>query len=174
MNKLKTLGLASAALAVVAFSYKVNNKVEGGLEVPTKHTEFITENDPPCLQMYYHIEHYADSFNIPRDYAYGIAYCETRYGGPFDWDYNHVQTSYAGALGPMQIMPGTAKLVNGQSVPKEQLMTDIEYNVMTSMKLLRILHNKYGDWQTVFGCYNTGKPCVNGYATKVYNFKPTW
>ena len=51
---------------------------------------------------------------------------------------------------------------------------DIKYNVYTSMKLLRILFDKNGDWKTVFGEYNTGRPCINGYSHKVYNYKPDW
>jgi hypothetical protein len=42
------------------------------------------------------------------------------------------------------------------------------------MKVLRKLYNKYGDWKTVFGCYNTGRPCVNGYAVRVYNHQINW
>ena len=53
---------------------------------------------------------------------------------------------------------------------KEELKNDIEFNVETSMKLLRHLHDKYGDWKIVFGCYNTGKSIVNQYAIDVYNF----
>ena len=41
-------------------------------------------------------------------YAYGIAYAETRYKGPFHWNYNPAQTSCVGAEGPMQIMLSTA------------------------------------------------------------------
>jgi hypothetical protein len=40
------------------------------------------------------------------------------------------------------------------------------------MKLLRKLYDKYKNWKIVFGCYNTGRPCVNDYAERVYNFKP--
>jgi soluble lytic murein transglycosylase-like protein len=71
-------------------------------------------------------------------------------------------------------MPATAKLINGRSIPNQTLKTDIELNVKTSMKLLRRLKNKYGDWKVVFGCYNTGRPIVNDYAHKVYNFDPVW
>jgi soluble lytic murein transglycosylase-like protein len=134
----------------------------------------INEDDPPCLQMYYYIEKYSEEYKIPRKYAYGVAYAETRYRGPFDWKYNHAQTSYAGALGPMQIMPATAKLINGRPIPNSTLKSDIELNVETSMKLLRRLKNKYGDWKVVFGCYNTGRPIVNDYAHKVYNYDPQW
>jgi soluble lytic murein transglycosylase-like protein len=124
--------------------------------------------------MYYFIEQYADSFDIPKNYAFGIAHLETGYDGPFDWKYNHKRASEAGAVGPMQIMPATARLVNGGKVAKTKLKTNIEYNVMTSMKLLRQLYDKYGDWKLVFGCYNTGRPVVNRYALKVYNYVPDW
>lgn len=135
----------------------------------------ITNTDPPCLQLYYYIEQYADLFCIPKDFAYGIAYAETRYNGPYHWNYNHKQTSSVGAVGPMQVMPATAAYINGVGkVSISKLKGDIAYNVMTSMKLLRTLYDKYGDWKTVFGAYNTGRPCINRYALNVYNFKPNW
>ena len=126
------------------------------------------------LAMYESIEHWSDSFDIPKHVAYNVAYQETRYQGPFDFDYNPRQVSTAGAVGPMQIMPATAKFVNGFIVKPTKLKNNIEFNVMTSMKLLRILYDKYGDWKLVFGCYNTGKPIINKYALKVYNYNPTW
>jgi soluble lytic murein transglycosylase-like protein len=134
----------------------------------------IKSNDPPCLRMYYYIRQYADSFHIPINYAYGIAYNETGYNGPFDWDYNHRRVSRAGAVGPMQIKPSTARLVNGTKVKAANLKNNIEYNVCTSMKLLRLLHDKYNNWKLVFGCYNTGRPIVNGYALRVFHFQPSW
>ncbi len=140
--------------------------VETGTVLPT--------NEPPCIQMYYYIEQYSKQYNIPRKYAYGIAYKETGYRGPFHWHYNHRLTSSAGALGPMQIMPTTATHINGQRVPNEKLKTDIEYNVETSMKLLKTLKEKYGSWEVAFGAYNTGRPMVNQYAHDVYRFEPNW
>jgi soluble lytic murein transglycosylase-like protein len=69
-----------------------------------------------------------------------------------------------GAQGLMQIMPATARFINKESVPTNTLRTDIELNIRTSMKLLRHLHDRYGDWGVVCGCYNTGRPIINGYA----------
>jgi soluble lytic murein transglycosylase-like protein len=74
----------------------------------------------------------------------------------------------------MQVMPSTARGLNKDNCTTEKLKNDIEYNVYTSMKLLRKLYDKYGDWKTVFGCYNTGRPCINGYAEKVYNYDFDW
>lgn len=132
-----------------------------------------SQSSPPCVSMFSSIEKYASEYGIPLRYALGIAYEETRYEGPFDWDYNHERVSSAGALGPMQIMPGTAKWMwRNKEITREQILSDIDFNVETSMKLLRHLYDKYGNWKVVFGCYNTGSPCVNSYAEKVYNFNP--
>jgi len=121
--------------------------------------------------MYESIERYSEKYRIPKRFAYGIAYKETGYGGPFDWDYDHRRTSPVGALGPMQIMPGTAKMMwKGEKISGNKLKNDIDFNVQTSMKLLRHLYDKYKDWKIVFGCYNTGHPLVNQYAIDVYNF----
>ena len=147
--------------------------VSASMNPNTEEVILIDRNSPPCLQMHYAIERYAEEYKIPLNYAYGIAYCETRYSGPFDWNYIHSQESYAGAIGPMQIMPSTADMMwKGQTVSREKLMNNIDFNVHTSMKLLRKLYDRYGDWKTVFGCYNTGRPCVNGYAINVFNYIP--
>lgn len=132
----------------------------------------IYEGQPIAVRMFSSIEKYATKYDIPLRYALGIAYAETRYEGPFHWRYNPQQKSSAGALGPMQIMPSTANMIWEKSIPREELISDIDLNVETSMKLLRKLYDKYRNWKIVFGCYNTGTPCVNGYAEKVFNFNP--
>jgi soluble lytic murein transglycosylase-like protein len=146
--------------------------------VPDPYLENVSDdnvvNSSPSIQMYFYIKKYAEKFSIPEPYAFSLAYQETRYGGPLDLNYNHKQKSYAGALGPMQIMPATAKLIYGESVPKTKLMSDINLNVMISMKLLRRLYDKYNDWGLVFGAYNTGRPCVNGYARNILAHQYIW
>ena len=176
MNQLRFL-LAAAIVLVALVAFKepapVPVKDPNVLELPPLRSP-VRRTDPPCLQMYYYIEKYADSFNIPKRFAYGIASHETGYKGPFHWRYNPALTSSAGAQGAMQVMVGTAKLVNHETVSASKLRNNIEYNVMTSMKLLRKLHNLYGDWQTTFGAYNCGYPCINGYAVQVYNHQINW
>ena len=136
--------------------------------------EYSYDKTSPPIQMYYHIKKYADEYNIPEDYAFALAYQETRYMGPLHTNYNHKKTSPAGAVGPMQVMLSTARYLNKDKVSLKKLTTDIEYNVMTSMKLLRRLHNKYHNWGLVFGAYNTGRPMVNEYATNILNKKYIW
>lgn len=173
MTKLKVLLIAAIVLVAVNL-FSTQTIVPTNVVAPIRNLKLVSVTDPPCMQMYFHIERYADSFNIPKRYAYGIASAETGYRGPFHWNYNPGQASGAGAVGPMQIMLETARRNNKDNVSREKLRTDIEYNVMTSMKVLRKLYNKYGDWKTVFGCYNTGRPIINGYAHRVYNHVIDW
>jgi soluble lytic murein transglycosylase-like protein len=165
VNSIK-IGLVVGAF--VATTFTVTEK-ESTQEVRIPNS--IDQASPPSLQMYKYIKAYADTFNFPIRYAFGVAYAETRYGGPFHWRYRPNQTSCTGAEGPMQILLSTARWVNKDKVSREQLRTDIKYNVKTSMKYLNMLHKTYKSWGTVFGYYNTGYPCVNGYARNVLNYK---
>jgi len=164
--------VAGAVIATALTVTEVEPKQPTQQEVRVPNS--IDQGSPPSLQMYKYIKAYADTFDIPTRYAFGIAYAETRYNGPFHWKYNPAQTSCAGAVGPMQVMVSTARWINKDNISKERLKTDIKYNVYTSMKLLRILYNKRKNWKLVFGEYNTGRPCVNGYAERVFNHKITW
>lgn len=159
------------AVAVTTFTVTEPEK-----EIPqiVRIPDSINQGSPPSLQMYRYIKAYADTFNIPVRFAFGIANIETGYRGPFHWKYNPSKISSSGAVGPMQVMVSTARHINRDRVSKEKLRTDIKYNIYTSMKLLRKLYNIYGNWKTVFGAYNTGRPCINGYAHKVYNHKLNW
>lgn len=145
---------------------KDNTDFEDEVELIRNTRDVIT---PTPMFMYENIEKYSNKYRIPKYIAYNISFLETRYQGPFHWKYNPSQTSCAGALGPMQIMPGTAKLIQKFSVPHSALKNDIRLNVEISMKLLRKLYNKYHDWAIVCGCYNTGKPIVNDYARYCIN-----
>jgi soluble lytic murein transglycosylase-like protein len=164
--------VAGAVIATALTVTEVEPKQPTQQEVRVPNS--IDQGSPPSLQMYKYIKAYADTFDIPTRYAFGIAYAETRYNGPFHWKYNPAQTSCAGAVGPMQVMVSTARWINKDNISKERLKTDIKYNVYTSMKLLRILYNRRKNWKLVFGEYNTGRPCVNGYAERVFNHKITW
>ena len=118
---------------------------------------------PVSIVMFEMIEKYSKEYDIPKYVAYNVAYKETRYRGPFDWGYNPNQTSCVGALGPMQIMPRTSYSINKIVYSNDEIKSNIKLNVMTSMKLLRKLHNKYNNWSMVCGHYNTGRAMINGY-----------
>jgi hypothetical protein len=134
-------------------------------------------NSPYSLQVYSSIEKYSKKYNIPRYIAYNIAFLETRYQGPFDWDYHGKLTSFAGAKGPMQIMPKTANYISGKSISQKELLHNIELNIQISMKLLNKLHKQYKNWEIVCGYYNTGHPQINAYARFCANnkdYKKNW
>jgi soluble lytic murein transglycosylase-like protein len=174
---IKNKNLIIPAALIVSFfigRFSVVEEIPKLSECPVDTLETISKSDPPCIQMYHYIEKYSRMYNIPRKYAYGIAFKETTYLGPDHIDYNPYRTSSAGAVGPMQVMPATAEMVNGKRPTRSKLKNDIEYNIKTSMKLLRRLKDKHKDWKTVFGAYNTGKPIINKYANDVYCYIPTW
>ena len=135
-------------------------------------SEFI--HSSPSIQMYFYIKQYAEEYKIPESYAFAVAFQETGYKGPLDLNYDHKQTSKTGALGPMQIMPATARYVEGREIKHSDLKSNIRLNVEISMKLLRKLKDQYGTWGLAFGAYNTGKPIVNQYAENVLKKQYFW
>lgn len=171
MNKLKFSAIAIIGLVVMA---SIIPDDDGGGYFTIRNSNAIKSTDPPCLQLYYYIDKYSDTFDIPKRFAFGIANAETGYRGPLHFSYKHSQTSCAGAVGPMQVMTATARWINKDNISTEYLKNNIRYNVYTSMKYLRKLHNKNKNWKVSFGEYNTGYPCVNDYAKKVFNYKINW
>lgn len=169
MKKLKFLTIAIVGLLCLLIQINIDRS-----EDPIQISQSLgIPRNAPCIQMFESIEKWSEFYKIPKAYAYGIAYQETRYEGPFDWEYDHKRISSVGAVGPMQIMPATGKGLDKKAT-RDKLLSDIDYNVMLSMKLLRLLKDKYSDWKIVFGCYNTGRPIVNGYANEVYNHETNW
>ena len=128
-------------------------------------------NSPYSLQMYTSIEKYSKMYKVPKYIAYNVAYKETRYKGPFDWDYHGKLISSAGAKGPMQLLPSTANYISGKKISQKELLHNIDLNVEISMKLLNKLHKLYSDWGVICGYYNTGLPIVNDYARFCVNNK---
>ena len=130
----------------------------------------------PSVVMYNSIIKYAAMYEVPKEYAFALAYQESRYKGPADVKYNPSLASPSGALGPMQITYSTAKLFveDGEILNKKLLKSDIDLNVKISMRILRALKDKYGSWGKAFGAYNTGKPIVNSYSRKILKKSYTW
>lgn len=167
-NNLSVYFLLLIITTICIVGYQNISKNPNSTSQNCKHENCLQINS---LKMICAIEKYAHLYNIPFKYAYGIAYAETRFCGPLHWNYKHDLVSSAGAVGPMQVMYTTAQTMWPDSnFSLETLRTDIDFNVSTSMKLLRYLYNMYGDWKLVFGAYNTGQPCVNDYAVLVYSF----
>jgi len=170
----KTIAIACSIALVIVLLFSLRPTSSTSILDITELDSTEIANYKPEIQMYYYIKKYSERFDIPEEYAFSLAYQETRYRGPNDSTYKPNQKSHAGALGPMQIMPATAKLICGKPIPKTQLRNDIQLNVLISMKLLRRLHDRYDNWGLVFGAYNTGRPCVNKYAKRILKKQFAW
>lgn len=173
MKKIKfLLVFLSGAVAYLLFSIFS----ESGPKDP--YLDDITEeevvNSSPAIQMYFYIKKYSKQYKVPEAYAFAVAYQETRYGGPLDMDYEHRQTSSAGAVGPMQIIPRYAHYYAGRKVTEIELKENIRLNVEVSMKMLRKWYDIHKDWGLAAGAYNTGRPIMNDYARAVVNKEYHW
>ena len=131
-------------------------------------------NLPESVKMYFYIEKYSDKYGIPKNIAYGIPHYESGYNGPDDTTYNPKnKISKHKAYGAMQLKCATANCVSDTIVTKKDLLDNTELNVELSYKLLHRLYEKYGSWKLALGAYNTGKPVVNKYVTKIIKFNHT-
>ena len=134
-------------------------------------------NSPSCLRMYNSIEKYSKKYGVPKHIAYNVAYKETRYQGPFHWSYTPSHISSAAAVGPMQIITKWAHRFAGRRITQNELMTNIDLNVMVSMKMLQYGYKRYKNWSQALGAYNTGRPIINEYADYCVgnkNYKGNW
>jgi soluble lytic murein transglycosylase-like protein len=174
-----TLLLISIIIIYSIIRLPSNEVVVKSVKIESKNGEV---NVPKSLALYEMIIKYSEIYQIPKYIAFNVAYRETRYKGPFHWDYKPEQGSYAGALGPMQIMPATGKSIYKlmgytDTLTNDKLRNNIELNVMLSMKILRRSYDKYENWAIVCGKYNTGKPIINEYAiycSSNMDYKSKW
>jgi len=122
------------------------------------------------------IEKYSEMYGIPKHIAYNIAYLETGYRGPNHTSYNPHRSSKCGAVGPMQIIPKYGKKY-GKNITRKSLMYNIETNVMVSMKMLKIMFDKFKSWEKSVACYHKGNPKPNKYSRYVttnYSYASKW
>ena len=60
---------------------------------------------------------------------------------------------------------------------EKELKTNIDLNVMISMKMLRNWYSIHHDWTLAYGAYNSGQPIRNDYAvyaTTNKDYKNKW
>jgi soluble lytic murein transglycosylase-like protein len=162
------LGSVLVLLLNIVFSIKDTDPYVGDMP------ETDVVNSAPAIQMYFYIKKYAKQYGIPESYAFACAYQETRYKGPLHLNYNHKQESYAGAVGPMQIITKWAHPFAGRTVSERELKNNIKLNVEISMKMLKKWYSMYHDWELAFGAYNTGRPIRNEYAHAIVNEQYQW
>lgn len=135
------------------------------------------ESLPVSLKTYYLVEENCERYNIPKHIIYNVLYRETRYHGPFDWNYDPYQTSSQGAQGPMQIMTQYSHGFSDEIVTPYKLRTDIELNITIGCKMLQRLFGIYKSWDIALGFYGTGKPIANAYSkysVNNYDYQKNW
>ena len=166
MNKLYyyIIFLFSILILSICINPDNDNKVTEPIIVNIQNSEGC-ENVPKSIVMYESIEKYSEMYNVPKYIAYNIAFKETRYRGPFHFNYNPEQNG-GGALGPMQITLGTAnsKVFTDSSITQNDLLTNIELNIELSMKILKRSYDIHKSWKIACGKYNTGQAIINDYA----------
>lgn len=126
---------------------------------------------PVSFKIAYWLDKYSKEYNVPIKMAYRCAELETNYTGPFDYDYNPYQGSYANAYGVMQIQLPTAQYMYPDTlITKNAILYNVEFNIQTSMKYLNYLYKIYHDWEKVFSVYNQGTIGalrINNYAKSI-------
>lgn len=147
----------------------VNFKNSNGIYIHTEDKEAV-KIAPPNFQIIYYLRKYSDLYDIPYFMAKRVAKEETGFTGIYHYNYDPFQTSFAGAVGAMQVMPSTGLWIMNNSISLYDLMYDIETNVNASLKYSRYLHDNYKDWEITWSCYNQGvkgEKNINKYAKNI-------
>ena len=115
-----------------------------------------------------YVKQYSQQYNVPERFAFNILRIETCYKGLKDSNYSYARNINKSCVGVMQILLSTANMVlvsdDSAKTTKKALMNNVELNIMVGMHFLRILYDKYHNWQKVAGAYNTGRPVKNKYS----------
>lgn len=96
------------------------------------------------------VEKVADSEGVPEYVIYSVIYTESS----FDKD----AVSSAKAVGLMQLLPSTAEWLCGRDGVEydEAMLTDPEFNIKYGTRYLRILYDRYENWDAAHAAYHAG------------------
>lgn len=83
--------------------------------------------------------------NIPEDLFLRLVHQESRW--------NSAAVSHKGAIGLAQLMPGTAQMLRVDP-------TDPQQNLDGGARYLRMMYDKFGNWQLALAAYNAGPGAV--------------
>jgi len=95
------------------------------------------------------------SFDVKEEVIYSMINIESHFK-------NNVQSS-KGALGLMQIMPGTAQYLAAELGMKEYDLTNPQDNILLGTYYISILYKRFGDLDTALAAYNAGPTKVSAW-----------
>ena len=101
------------------------------------------------------VKKYAREYSVDEALIYAVIKTES--------DFNPKAVSSAGAMGLMQIVPGTFKWLyekNGESYKNEELF-DPEINIKYGVFYLRFLLDMFSELETAIAAYNAGQGAVS-------------
>ena len=91
------------------------------------------------------------NYGIPKEMKY-LSVIESHLGATV--------TSWAGAGGPWQIMPGVARQYGLQVGPNIDQRTDYFKSTHVAARIMKQLYTEFSDWLLVVAAYNCGNGCV--------------
>jgi membrane-bound lytic murein transglycosylase D len=91
------------------------------------------------------------NYGIPKEMKY-LSVIESHLGASV--------TSWAGAGGPWQIMPGVARQYGLQVGPNIDQRTDYFKSTHVAARIMKQLYTEFSDWLLVVAAYNCGNGCV--------------
>jgi membrane-bound lytic murein transglycosylase D len=91
------------------------------------------------------------NYGIPKEMKY-LSVIESHLGAAV--------TSWAGAGGPWQIMPGVARQYGLQVGPNIDQRTDYFKSTHVAARIMKQLYSEFSDWLLVVAAYNCGNGCV--------------
>lgn len=97
-----------------------------------------------------YVDYYSELYGVPKETVYGIIKTES--------DFVSNVVSHAGAVGLMQLMPGTFIWLGERQGEElsEGLLYDPETNIKYGTYYLSYLYEQFGMWETVYAAYNCG------------------
>lgn len=144
-----TLILAAAAIfAVLFFTTNVFDGLKGsvyGVFYPRKYSA--------------EVEKYSREFDVDESLVYAVIRTESGFREEVE--------SYAGAVGLMQLMPGTFEwlqgMKDGEVVYTADSLKDPDVNIRYGVYFLSYLIDRYGSESTACAAYNAGTTTVDGW-----------